>query len=466
MKKQKGIILPITVIMLSGILAMAGLALDTGNALNTYRTAQTAADAAALSAAYEQFYGRSEQVTTAAHSAASANGFTHGDSNIAVTVNHPPTSGFYNGDNASVEVIISQPTPSIFLKVLGINSLDISVRAVANTDLASSDNCIYVLDNNSHEKSFYVSGSDSALDADCGILINSKHSKGASVESGACVRASTVTVIGGYDDDECKASGFSSKDSFQCSDSATCPMAGKKLPDDQDPLPAPDPLAGIPAPPVDRGSCDYAGEKDGSRYKRYEVSGGNKTIRPGQYCGGILIKDVKATMEPGTYILRGGGLVVDGSDTKLTGTDVSIYNTCYQECDGNESDEQDFWPLDVKSGGTVNLSAPPCNGGNGTQCSGALDGILFFSDRNAPSSSGPQQDPTNRIGSTSTATLNGAIYIHNQFLRIDSTSGGSSTSNAIIVAKFLDISSNSRLTIRQPTGSSGGSPIKKVTLVE
>jgi len=63
--KQSGIILPLTAIMLVGLLAVTGLALDTGEVFEDYGRAQTAADAAALAGAFEKFNGRDSTIITA-----------------------------------------------------------------------------------------------------------------------------------------------------------------------------------------------------------------------------------------------------------------------------------------------------------------------------------------------------------------------------------------------------------------
>ncbi|MGF1702935.1 pilus assembly protein TadG-related protein [Photobacterium makurazakiensis] len=480
MQRQGGIVLPLTTIMLLGLLAMVGLALDVGLAYTNYRQAQTAADTAALAGTYEKFYGNTSTLSSAAQQAAADNGFVTGVDNITVTVNNPPLSGYYLNDDFSVEVIVNQASPSFFLKVLGIDDLAFSARAVANGSIASSQNCVYVLDDTSkNEKAFHIS-SDSSLITDCGIWVNSKNNKGAYVDSGACVEGSTITVVGGYEKDKCDSGGAS----YQCSSSGDCPTSGKGKSSSQKPLPTPDPLAGIQAPTVSRSAstcakeekCDASGcsgkEKDsGGPYEPYTVEG-NKTLNPGTYCGGIHIKKGKVTFNSGVYILRGGGLRVEGGDSKATGTDVSFYNTCFWDCtsSGNKDPEKGkewFWTMDINSSAKVTFSAPLCDGGlSGTECENPLDGILFFTDRDAPSSDDPGSYPVNRIDSSVDATLTGAIYTWNQHLKFHSSSSGTNA-KGLLVSKFLEVSSGSHVNLSNMSGAStGGSPLKRVTLVE
>lgn len=155
----------------------------------------------------------------------------------------------------------------------------------------------------------------------------------------------------------------------------------------------------------------------------------------------------------------------------MSGTGVSIYNTCFWECNDSSHDPTDdkthFWTLDINSSAKADLSAPVCNGGaSGKACENPLDGILFASDRNAPASDDPGSYPVNRIDSSADAKLAGAIYVWNQHLKFHSNSSGNNGSDAVLVSKFLEISSNSSVEISNYTGSNAGSPLKRVTLVE
>ena len=122
--------------------------------------------------------------------------------------------------------------------------------------------------------------------------------------------------------------------------------------------------------------------------------------------------------------------------------------------------------MDINSSATVDLAAPECDGGpSGKECENPLDGVLFFSDRLAPESSDPGSTPVNRIDSSVTARLAGAIYVHNQHLKFHSSATGTQATS-ILVSKFLEISSNSDVEINNQSGLAGGSPLKRVTLVE
>jgi hypothetical protein len=100
----------------------------------------------------------------------------------------------------------------------------------------------------------------------------------------------------------------------------------------------PDPFAGIAAPTIK--STSEASLPDGSKITTSPDSGGtavspkptkikkNTTLRPGIYWGGISISDsVKVTMQPGVYIMAGGGFSVTSRGSVVSGTGVFIYNT-------------------------------------------------------------------------------------------------------------------------------------------
>jgi uncharacterized membrane protein len=105
------------------LLGLAGLATDTGLLWTEQRQIQTAADAAAVAGALTVVNGG--DVTTAAKTDSSVNGFTDGTSGVTVTVNNPPLNGSYAGDSTAVETIVSKPEPTFFLGALGVNSLSV-----------------------------------------------------------------------------------------------------------------------------------------------------------------------------------------------------------------------------------------------------------------------------------------------------------------------------------------------------
>src|SRR5258708_16265128 len=135
----------VLVIVAMGILvlrAFVGLAIDLGQFWSVRRHMQTAADAAAVAGAAA--LRRSGSPSDAATAASSTNGFANGTNDVTVTVNNPPSAGVYAGNTGYVEVIVSQPQPTYFMRVLGYTSIPVSTRSVASS--VNGPACLYALD--------------------------------------------------------------------------------------------------------------------------------------------------------------------------------------------------------------------------------------------------------------------------------------------------------------------------------
>src|SRR5512133_1934198 len=108
-KAEDGQAMVLTALALTFIMLMAGLGGDVGYLKYQRHQMQKAADAAALAGASVLSYSSNEtNIRNAAYNDSSANGFANGSNGIAVTVNHPPTSGPFAGNSAYVEVYVAQ----------------------------------------------------------------------------------------------------------------------------------------------------------------------------------------------------------------------------------------------------------------------------------------------------------------------------------------------------------------------
>lgn len=69
------------------------------------------------------------------------------------------------------------------------------------------------------------------------------------------------------------------------------------------------------------------------------ISGGNVTLNPGLYVGGISVTGgAKVTLNPGIYYLQNGGLSVSGNkDGRFTAQGVMIYETGGVSITGNRA---------------------------------------------------------------------------------------------------------------------------------
>jgi hypothetical protein len=163
------------------------------------------------------------------------------------------------------------------------------------------------------------------------------------------------------------------------------------------------------------------------------------------YCGGIVVKQSSVvTLNPGMYILKGGGLKLE-SNSEIQGDGVTFYNTF--------GGGYDYEEIVFESSAAVRLRAPT---------TGTYAGILFFSDRSAPKSS----TKVTKFQSSTDSYLEGALYFPNQRVQLQSSST-TSARYTIVVARAVDLQSSTELKLNADYSSlPGGSPLRKVTLME
>lgn len=201
-------------------------------------------------------------------------------------------------------------------------------------------------------------------------------------------------------------------DSSRVSADLICVAGGVEGPDDyfslakpvEDCAPLADPLRLRPNPDV--------GDLDACDFKRKVVRPGETvTLKPGVYCYGLTIMG-KATLEPGIYVMSGGGLLVDGGGT-VEGDNVGFFLTgpAAMIRFGKESQ--------------VSLTAPR---------RGDMAGILFFEDRDTDFSGYHQ------ITSDDARNMVGTIYLPQSKLLIDASNPVADRSDyTIIIAREFEL---------------------------
>ena len=200
-------------------------------------------------------------------------------------------------------------------------------------------------------------------------------------------------------------------------------------------LPAADPLAYVQPPSY--GACSY---NSFSLNGNYGTSGSPYQMNPGVYCDGISFNgNFYLKFNPGTYVLAGGGMSVNGNAT-MTGTGVTFYNT---------AGTGGYKGIVLNGNVILTFSAPT---------SGTLSGILFFQDRLIPGSAAGST-----INGNSGSTIDGALYFPTTTL----TYNGNSSINgySIVVADKWIANGNSTLG-NNYTSLANGSPIKGLVLSE
>ena len=401
--RSSGQILVLTSLMMIAIIGFAALAVDIGFLYTSRRRMQTAADAAAITGATALRDGQS--VNSAAKTGSSLNGFTDGQNSVTVTVNNPPSSGTYAGNSAYVEVIVKQPQPTFFLRVLGFTTLNVNTRAVSGA--IDGPACIYVLDPSASDALYMQNGAK--VTSSCAVLVDSSSSSAIHLDNNASITASSVGVAGDY-----LVGGGSTI--------SPTPVTGV--------APVADPLAGLAAPAI--GACTA---------NQLQISGGTTTLNPGTYCGGLSIDGATVTFNPGTYVIIGHGFTVQNG-SKLNGTGVTLF--IGKDSGGNDA------PIQIDNSNTLTLSAPT---------SGPYKGILFYRDRKATDLS------KNIINDSTSSILDGVLYFPTTPLAYNGSSSGSGYTE--IIANTLEMDNYSSITMGNNYSSlQGGSPIKSDALYE
>lgn len=336
LKDESGQVVVLLAICMAVLLGFVALATDAGVMFHAKREAQMAADAAAIAGAQQLNFG---DVTSAAQTDATRNGFTDGSDGVTVQVENPPLNGPSAGNANYVEVTVSKAQPTYFMRLFGVKSLTVAARGVATA--LPENNCFHALTPTG--VGIDVVGTANIQSPKCVFYANSTSTDGIKIAGNSTLNAAGESVVGNYAID-----GNPSV--------AVTPQSGA--------LPIPDPLAYLKAPTIS--GC-------GSAHK-------TSTLSPGCY-NGLSITKGTVSLDPGVYVIN-GALKLTGQAT-LTGTDVTIYLTSA----GSVSVEgQATLDLTAPTSGTYNGILFYQDAGNSSTAKFAggsdstLTGILYFPD--------------------------------------------------------------------------------------
>lgn len=391
---SSGAVLIYTGFAVAVLLGFGGLAVDAGMWYATKRSAQSAADAAAIAGALEVARGStSTTVQTKAKDDAERNGYSAA-SGATITINNPPTSGPSAGVASAVEAIVQQPVPGFLSSVIYGEPVTVAARAVARSYVAES--CVYVMDP-SAASALYVPGT-ATVDMDCGAQVNSDSPTAINQVGSSCMTATQIATAGGA--------------------SGTClnPQPDEDMPQAEDPFSylAPPAAASLP--------CDYAS---------LVTVTSPTTLNPGNYCGGLKI-EADVTFNPGEYVMDGQGLQIQGNSV-VTGDEVSFY---FPSSVTGYDPPGPTPPRSIYIAGTtsVQLSAPT---------SGDYQGVLFYHD--------PTANPNIQLvmEGGSDMDLTGIIYAKNNHARF---AGGTTgvDSWVVIAVDTLEFAGNSNISGSMP----------------
>ena len=344
---------------------MAGIGSEVPYVIYKQRQMQAVADSAAFGAATALMQGYPSNIATEAYGIAAALGFTNGSNNVTVTVNNPPKSGNYTTNSSAVEVIVSQPQTAMLASLFGVSQYSLYARAVAIAGSSGGGYCMLALDPVGQSSwGGYVGigmwGGVTITMTGCGMAVNAPNFGSLTLASGGTLNAPLVSLAGTINN-------------------VWSTVNVTSLKQNQNPIS--DPYANVSMPASS--GCDY---------NNFWASSGQLTLSPGRYCNGLSMGGGYTwTLQPGIYYIKSGQFNIAGG-ASLIGNGVTIVLTAM---DGT-SNYATFW---ITNGTNITLSAPT---------TGQTAGIVFFGDRNAPSSS------TSGLSGFTSLSLNGAVYMPSQ----------------------------------------------------
>jgi len=381
---QAAVLMAVSIVCVCGL---AGMAVDVGMMFRAKRVLQIAADAGAISGAAELNYG---DATSAAKAATDQNGLTDGANGVTVTVNNPPLAGPSAGKSGYVEVTVSQPQPTYFMRLFRWNSMTVKARAVAS--VLPSRSCVATLGTVSPGISV-TNGAHLTLPG-CSITDNAIGGNAFYVSGGASVSASSIAVVGG-----------ASLNNGVTVTPTPATGAGALL----------DPIASFATPPP---ASSYS-----SGCVTDPAIHTSQTISPGCYLG-LSFPNGSPTvnMNPGLYIINGPKPLNVASGTVLNGSGVTFYFV-------------NGASFVFSNGANVTLSAPT---------SGLYRGLVLYQD--------PTDTAADSFIGGSTANLNGIIYLPSASFTM--SNGNSSLSTDLVVGSLSMTGGASLQPYTPPTGMS------------
>ncbi|MCH8920849.1 MAG: hypothetical protein IIA23_09145 [Chloroflexi bacterium] len=348
LRQERGQILMLVALLATAMLGLVGLVVDTGLAYAERRQAQNAADNAALAGTRILFEGGStSDAIAAAFEYADENGFDNSSGSSTVTVNIPPASGEHVSDPDYVEVIVSEEPTTFFIHVLIPGGSTVQARGVAGFPFFPEPYALVVLAEHDCQ-AFRQQGNASMTIVGGGVMINSDCEPDALSKTGAgdLIVDGSIDVYGGY---EQGGSGTVSPEPNSVSWTVS------------------DPLASLPPPPLGSPAPGSTGTAENPETWTV-TSGGDFTLSPGTYYGGFYSNcTCTITLEPGVYVMAGGGFT-KGGGASFVGDRVTIYVT---ENPTNPTGDGEPEPFDLTGSGALDLSPPT---------SGLYEGITLWQD--------------------------------------------------------------------------------------
>ena len=209
LRDTNGTALVLVGLAFTALTGITALGVETGLWYAIKRQDQSAADAAAISGAYERATGQTySQICGQVKHDAATNGFAFqsyscpssspactSPSSGQMCANNPPVLGSNAGDDKAVEVILNRQQ-NTYLAKLFLSNVTIGTRAVAKVNLAGIA-CAGAL-STSAAKAVNFSGSSTADFSGCGIFSNSNASNAINFQGNTNFTSSWFQTVGDY----------------------------------------------------------------------------------------------------------------------------------------------------------------------------------------------------------------------------------------------------------------------------
>ena len=406
---QRGATAVVFAVAATAVLGLAGLATEGGTWYLEKRHGQNAADAAAIAGVLA--LSARQDVTTSATKAAALTGDTNG---LAVT------TGFFNATTKAftspaspvssanaVKAVVSTSSAPLFSALFLSGNVTISESAVAAL-AATGPVCMLA---GAGGMSF--GGSTSISTSGCTLASNRSGSSSISGASASHVGANASLVAAG---------GCSG-----CTGLTTAPLTYQPL------TPLPDGLIQIeqltmPVPNIGGVKCN-TGSKTSSQPVAF-----NSALKVN--CNGLsLTGNFDLNLSPGTYIFYNSGISLNNGRlhcdtcTGIGSSGVTIILT--------GSPAGSIGTIDIKGNVTVTLKAPATS----SYSSPAFDGVLFYVDKNAPSSN------TVNLTGDSSSIYAGAMYFPGSSVTFIGNSGVNAPTCSEMVGYSMNFTGNSNFDI-------------------
>lgn len=359
LKAERGAIAPLTALLLPVILGFAGLGVDASMWLKERRDLQTAADAAALAAAYQIANADGSQMNAAALREAQNNGYDPDLPNSDLVITYDEATGEVNAQ--------IQQDSTVFLTGIFVDNPVVGTHATAILENSDDDEfCILGLDQVAND-TVETNGNVTIDSPACGIAVNSNSDEALSFSGNSTINIGSIHVVGGY------------------AESGSVDLTYNSLKTNTSAIS--DPYEDLDVPLTTCTSADIAAGPVTVN------SGSDPTINPGDYCGGLKISgNGTVTFNPGTYVIDGGDFSVSGNGTMIMdGVSVIMTNS------GGLS-YGEYGRFKTTGGKEITWNAP-------TEDDADYPGVAFYQDRNTP-----EDTQRNFFAGNATIEINGALY--------------------------------------------------------